>query len=261
MLLAIDVGNTDIVLGLFDGDRLRGHWRLTTDHHRTADELRLAAVALLCQAGFAPSDIDDAVVASVVPSQNRSIRQGLHPPLAHPPRFLDATDAPIPLRVDEPTAVGADRIANCIAAHHRYRENALVIDFGTAVTFDLVDADGSFRGGAIAPEMRLAARALVDRAARLHSVDLEVPESVVGRTTADNLRSGIVLGYLDLVSGLIGRFRRAVGPLRVIATGGNGELFARELGAIEEHDPFLTLEGLRLWRDLSRKETSPSHAR
>ncbi|UCF09654.1 MAG: type III pantothenate kinase [Candidatus Bipolaricaulota bacterium] len=255
MLLALDIGNTNIVVGLFDRQELIGHWRLTTDRNRTADELRLTMCGLLRDAGIEAERVTGIAVASVVPSLHRPLLQGFEPLFACPPRFLRAEDEPIPLDVDEPTAVGADRIANCIAAHHRYPQSVLVIDFGTAVTFDLVSPDGAFLGGAIAPEMRLAARALVDRAAQLHSVALDVPESVIGRTTADNLRAGIAFGFLDLVGGLISRFRAEVeGPLRVIATGGKGELFARHLDAIEDYDPFLTLEGLRLWWETAARD-------
>jgi type III pantothenate kinase len=248
MLLALDIGNTNIVVGLFEGEALVGHWRLTTDRHRTADELRLTMTSLLHDAGIPAEKVAGIAIASVVPSLHLPLVNGFEPLFACAPRFLLAADEPIPLRVEEPHAVGADRIANCIAAHARYEGSVLVIDFGTAVTFDLVDPEGAFLGGAIAPEMRLAAKALVDRAAQLFSVDLDVPPSVIGRTTADNLRAGIAFGFLDLVAGLIARFRAEVeGPLRVIATGGNGELFARHLDAIEAYDPFLTLEGLRLW--------------
>jgi len=144
--------------------------------------------------------------------------------------------------------VGADRIANCIAAHTLYGGPILVLDFGTATTFDLVAEDGSFLGGAIAPEMRLAARALTERAAQLHSVELKVPETVIGKNTVTNIQAGVVLGYLDLVDGLIRRFRNEVGtPLQVIATGGKGELFYRHLDSIQLYDPVLTLKGLRMW--------------
>lgn len=248
MLLTVDIGNTHIVVGLFDGSQLAAHWRLTTDRRRTSDELRLDIRNLLNEANVDGSSIRGIAVASVVPSLNHPLADGLGVFSEAPIRFLSAAESPIPLRVDDPRSVGADRIANCIAAHHLVDGPALVIDFGTAVTFDLVSKAGEFLGGAIAPEMMLAARALTDRAAQLHAVLLDVPESVIGKTTDANLQAGIVLGFLDLVDGLIKRFRREVGDkLTVLATGGRGKLFAECLKEIESYVPFLTVDGLRLW--------------
>jgi type III pantothenate kinase len=250
MLLTYDVGNTNIVVGLFDGAQLVGHWRLTTSRHQTGDELRLVTASLLEEAGVAAVRVEGVAVACVVPSVQAALRTGLEPLFGRPPRFLTARTSPIVLDVAEPHAVGADRIANCIAARARCPdgEPVVVIDVGTALTFDLVSGEGAFLGGAIAPSMRLAAGALVERAAQLFAVDLSVPASVVGTTTADNLRAGIVLGYLDLVAGLIARFRAEIpDPVHVIATGGHGALFAERIDAIEAYAPFLTLEGLRSW--------------
>jgi len=159
-------------------------------------------------------------------------------------------ELPVPLRFacDDPSRIGADRIANAIGGHALHGGPILVIDFGTATTFDLVSEDGAFLGGAIAPEMHLTARALTDRAAQLHAVALDVPKSVIGKTTAENLRAGIVLGFLDLIDGLISRFRAEYrADLRVAATGGRGKLFYEHLDAIERYEPFLTLTGLQRW--------------
>jgi len=241
MLLTYDVGNTNIVVG---------HWRFTTDRNRTGDELRLTTRGLLAEAEVVPDRIDGIVVASVVPSLSGPLRSGLEPFVGAPVRLLDAGSAPIRLDVEQPRNVGADRIANSIAGHRLYGGPLLILDFGTAINFDLVSRDGAFLGGAIAPEMRLAARALTERAAQLHSVELVVPESVIGRSTATNLQAGVVLGYLDLVNGLIARFRSEYPePFRVLATGGKGELFHRELASIDRFDPFLTLKGLRICWD------------
>lgn len=248
MLLTLDIGNTNILVGLFDGSSLTAHWRLTTDRNRTGDELRLDIRSLLKEADVDGTRIRGVAVSSVVPSLNQPLINGLGAFSDAPIRFLSAANCPIPLQVDDPRAVGADRIANCIAAHDLVRGPALVIDFGTAVTFDLVSKDGAFLGGAIAPEMLLAARALTDRAAQLHAVALDVPDSVVGKTTEANLQAGIVLGFFDLVDGLVKRFQReADEKLTVIATGGRGKLFADRLDRIETYVPFLTVEGLRLW--------------
>jgi len=248
MLLAFDIGNTNTVVGLFHGDDLTAHWRFTTERNRTADELRLTTRSLLAENAIEPDDVEGIAVASVVPSINEPLRKGLGPLTSGPVRFLTHETSPIDLRVDEPWSVGADRSANSFAGYSLHGGPILVIDFGTATTFDLVSQDGAFLGGAIAPEMHLTARALTDRAAQLPSVALEMPRSVVGRTTAENIRAGVVFGFLDLVDGLIARFRAEVSEdLKVLATGGKGELFHRHLKAIELYDPFLTLTGLRLW--------------
>ncbi len=248
MLLTLDVGNTHIVVGLFNGPKLTAHWRLTTDRNRTSDELRLDIRNLLGEANADGTRIRGIAVSSVVPSLNQPLLDGLGAFSDAPVRFLSPNRSPIPLHVEDPRSVGADRIANCIAAHDLVNGPALVIDFGTAVTFDLVSEDGAFEGGAIAPAMQLAATALTNRAAQLYAVTLDVPPSIIGKTTETNLQAGIVLGFLDLVDGLIRRFRREAGQeLTVIATGGRGKLFAERLDLIEMYVPFLTVEGLRLW--------------
>ena len=261
MLLAFDIGNTNTVLGLFDGAKLSAHWRFTTERNRTADELRLTTRNLLAESGVGPADVEGIAVASVVPSIDAPLRTGLEPMIAGGIRFLTHRTSPIELRVDEPWSVGADRIANSLAGYTLHGGPILVIDFGTATTFDLVSEDGAFLGGAIAPEMHLTARALTDRAAQLPSFALEVPDAVVGKTTVDNMRAGVVFGFLDLVDGLIGRFRAECPGLRkVVATGGKGVLFYRRLDAIDLYDPYLTLTGLLTWwrTTTATEDDSPS---
>jgi type III pantothenate kinase len=248
MLLTFDVGNTHTVLGLFDDSKLTAHWRFTTERNRTADELRLTIRSLLAETGVGPDDVEGIAVASVVPSIDAPLQTGLEPLIAGKIRFLTHRTSPIELRVDEPWSVGADRIANSFAGHELHGGPILVIDFGTATTFDLVSEDGAFLGGAIAPEMHLTARALTDRAAQLPSVALDLPNTVVGRTTAENIRAGVVFGFLDLVDGLIHRFHAEYPGLRkVLATGGKGALFYRQLDSIDLFDPHLTLTGLFRW--------------
>jgi len=248
MILTGDVGNTQTVLGLFDGDDLVEHWRLTTDRNRTCDELAILVRRLLKDSERPTEDVGAVALSSVVPSLYRTLHGGLEKVFGTEPQFLTPSNCGVELAVDEPHAVGADRIANTIAAFDHVGGACLVIDFGTATNFDLVSEDGAFLGGAIAPEMEIAARALTDRAAQLHAFPLEIPTSVVGKTTTANLQSGIVLGFLDLVDGLIGRFLGEVPEIgRVIATGGKAELFAENLDSIDEYVPFLTLSGLRLW--------------
>lgn len=248
MLLVLDVGNTNIVVGLFRGDDLVLQWRVTSDRNRTADELRLTVRSLLAEANVNPTELTGVAIASVVPSLHLPLEEAFKTLGSGATGFLNSETSPIVLDVETPHTVGADRIANCIAAHALYKGAMLVLDFGTATTFDLAAEDGRFLGGAIAPEMGLAARALTDRAAQLHSVELRIPTSVIGKNTATNIQAGVVLGYLDLVDGLIARFRREVAtPLTVLATGGKGKLFFDNLDSIEYYDPVLTLKGLHLW--------------
>lgn len=248
MLLVLDVGNTNIVFGLFRDDKLVRQWRVTSNRNQTADELRLTTRSLLAEANVDPGALTGVAIASVVPSLNRPLSTAFETLVSGEVGFLTSATSPIALDVETPHTVGADRIANCIAAHALYGGPILVLDFGTATTFDLAAEDGRFLGGAIAPEMQLAAQALTERAAQLHSVELKVPESVIGKNTATNIQAGVVLGYLDLVDGLIRRFREEVGTgLHVIATGGKGELFYSHLDSIQHYDPVLTLKGLRLW--------------
>ena len=248
MIFVADVGNTEMVLGMFESDRLAEHWRLTTERNRTCDELAFLLRGLLQETAHAADEITAAAISSVVPALHRALHGGFSKVLDVEPQFLTPTNCGIGLDVREPHAVGADRIANTIAAHAVFGGPCLVIDFGTATNFDLVGANGAFLGGAIAPEMEIAARALTDRAAQLHSIPLEVPASVLGKTTTENLQAGIVLGFLDLVRGLVERFQREVPTLsHVIATGGRADLFAKNIDSIDEVVPFLTLQGLRLW--------------
>ena len=252
MLLVLDVGNTNTVVGLFREDDLIRRWRLSTRREQTDDEFRLTIRSLLADAKIEAGEIAGVAIASVVPSLNGPLQAALAGLTRAGINFLTPDTSPIVLDVETPATVGADRIANCLAAHALHGGPALVVDFGTATTFDLVAEDGRFLGGAIAPEMTLAGKALTDRAAQLASVALTVPQSVIGKTTAANIQAGVVLGFLDLVDGLIHRFADEMGPdLRVIATGGKGELFYRHIDAIERYDPALTLKGLRIWNSLS----------
>jgi len=252
MILTSDVGNTQTVLGLFDGETLVEHWRLATDRNRTCDEFAILVRRLLKDSEHPADQVSAVALSSVVPSLHRTLHGGMRKVFGIDPAFLTPGNCGIRLDVKEPHAVGADRIANTIAAYTLIGGACLVIDFGTATNFDLVGDDGAFLGGAIAPEMQLAARALTERAAQLHAFALDAPDSVVGKTTSENLQAGIVLGFLDLVDGLIARFRREVPQIRrVLATGGKAELFADRLDSVDEYVPFVTLRGLKVWWDRS----------
>jgi len=248
MLLAIDVGNTTTSIGLFAGRQLKEHFRLSTLRERTPDEWGMGFAGLL-----KGREIEGVMICSVVPPLNPRLAEGIAKHLGRAARFLDHRSSPIELAVAEPAAVGPDRIANSIAAHHIYGLPTLVIDFGTATTFDLISPEGAFLGGAISPEMELTAEMLVRQTALLPTIELYPPKSVIGKDTAESLRAGFVLGFIELISGLIRRFQEEYPQrLKVVATGGKGELFYREIEAITEYDPYLTLRGLQIAWELYR---------
>lgn len=254
MLLAIDVGNTNTVLGVFDGERLAGDFRTRSEAHATGDELGLTVTGLLALRDIAPRDIDGVVVSSVLPSLARSLDE-------LSTRYFDVSPlivgpgirSGIRILVDDPRQVGADRIVNAIAAFRLYGGPAIVVDLGTATTFDAISRSGDYLGGAIAPGLVVSLDALVDRAAKLNRIDPVAPPSVIGRTTAAAMQSGVVLGYVGLVEGLVGRMRAELGgEARVVATGGLAEVLAEQTAAIDVVDQRLTLVGLRMIWELNQ---------
>lgn len=251
VLLALDVGNTMTKLGLFSGATLLTDFQLASNRDRTADELGLSLKTLLV--GWPkPTHV---IISSVVPHLNAALMRAFQRHFAIEPEFLSWRWGVIPLDVEEPSKVGTDRLADALAAFHLYGGPALTINFGTATTFNLISEEGRFLGGAIAPQMELAASALAQRAAQLYEVELHCPQSVIGKTTDENIRVGFVLGFLDLVSGLIRRFRAEYKKdLKVIATGGRGEFFAKHIPEISVYDPHLTLQGLRLAWELHHQK-------
>jgi type III pantothenate kinase len=252
MLLAIDVGNTNIVLGVFEGANLAASWRLSTDRGRTSDELGILTTDLLEHRGIRPEAIDGIMMASVVPPLTRTMIAMTTRYFGRAPVNVDGSfDTGMPVRYDSPAEVGADRIVNGIAAFERYgRPSArpvIVVDFGTATTFDAISERGEYLGGAICPGVHISADALFRRAARLPRVDVRKPASVIGRTTIASMQAGLFWGYVDLVEGLVRRMRRELGEgAACVATGGLAELIAPETTVIEAVDPDLTLIGLRL---------------
>lgn len=252
-LLAVDVGNTNTVLGLYRGEELLRHWRLTTRRESTSDEVALSAQGLLaplCGDG-PPADV---IVACVVPSLRFPIRQAFRQLFGMDPVFVEpGIKTGMPILYDAPQEVGADRIANAVAAHARLGGPCVVVDFGTATTFDVVTARGEYAGGVIVPGIAISAEALFERAARLWRVEIRRPQKVVGKSTTASIQSGLYFGYLSLVDGLIDRIAREIGAKpRVIATGGLAELFGGGSERIEEVDPLLTLTGLRLIHERNR---------
>lgn len=256
MLVTIDVGNSHTVIGLYEGDRLTHHWRISTNPDRTTDEHGVMLNALLQAAGMQmPIKPEGVAVACVVPPLNQTIEllaeRYFHcSPLVVGPGIKTG----MPILYENPKEVGADRIVNAVAAFERYASACIVVDFGTATTFDYVTGRGEYVGGAIAPGLGISMNALVEHAAKLYRVELARPRDVVGRTTVGAIQSGLVFGYTALVDGLVARIVRERGEkTRVIATGGMAELIAPESDTIEDVDEFLTLKGLRLIFDRNRR--------
>ena len=249
MLLVIDVGNTNTVLGLYDGLELVDHWRVATNPMQTTDELGVIYLALFGASGIDKRDVHAAIVSSVVPPMVHPIRRACGRYFDVTPVFVTTdTDTGIEVRYDNPAEVGADRIVNAVAAYHRYNQACIVVDFGTATTFDVVLAPGVYTGGVIAPGLGVALEALIGRAARLPKVEIKKPESIMGTNTIAAIQAGTVYGYVGLVDGIVGRILAEHPGLdfRVVSTGGLAALITEESAYIESVDPFLTLEGLRL---------------
>jgi len=249
MFLAIDVGNTHIVLGVYDGYTLERHWRMQTDRERTSDEYGVTVRSLL--AALPGLKITAIAVSSVVPPINRTIEAMCRDYLGVTPLFVGpGVRTGMPILYDKPQEVGADRIVNAIAGYEKTKSTTIIVDFGTATTFDYVSQKGEYVGGVIAPGLGIAADALFERAAKLYPVDFAKPKQVVGRNTVHAIQSGLYYGYVALVDGLVTRIEKENRvKARVIATGGFAPLLAPESETIEEVDEFLTLCGLRLIYD------------
>jgi type III pantothenate kinase len=245
MFLAIDVGNTQTVLGVYDGTTLRDHWRVHSDRERTADEYGVIVRNLL---GEARTAITGVAVSCVVPPMTRTVDVMSRKYIGHAPLFVGpGVRTGMPILYDKPQEVGADRIVNAIAAYERTRDTTIIVDFGTATTFDYVSDKGEYVGGIIAPGLGIASDALFERAAKLYRVELAKPRNVVGRNTVHAIQSGLFYGYVSLVDGLVTRIQRENKvKARVIATGGFAPLLAPESETIQEVDEFLTLDGLRI---------------
>lgn len=255
MLLAIDVGNTDIKLGVFDGDDLRATWRWSTDAMRMADEYAAQLGWLLGYQGLSFDDLDRAVLSSVVPPLTATFRQLACRYVGADPLYVTAAlRTGVRLAVDNPREVGGDRIANAVAASSLYPCPAIVVDFGTATNFDVVSADGAFLGGSFAPGILAAVDGLLARAARLQRFDLVAPTTTIGTNTIACLQSGTIFGYVGLVEGLVRRISRELGTeARVIGTGGLVDVIAAHTDAIQVVDRDLTLKGLKILADLNQE--------
>jgi type III pantothenate kinase len=248
MLLTIDVGNTNITIGLYQGEKLGPRWRLATAHERMPDEYGLQLFSLLEHSGSSPDDLNGICMASVVPPLTGKMIEACRQYLQLVPLVVDAgVKTGVRIRYEDPRAVGADRIVDAAAVQHFYGGPACVVDFGTGTTFDAINKDGDYLGGAIAPGIGIAAEALFLRTAKLPRVDIQKPPSVIGRNTVHAVQAGLFFGYLSMVEGMVNRFRSELGAeMKVIATGGYAEVVAKESGAIQIIAPWLTLDGLRI---------------
>ena len=249
MLLAINANNTNTVFAVWQGDQLKGSWRAATETRRTADEYVVWLDHLLGLEGLTRQQLTDAIIASVVPEANFNLLRLCRNYCGSEPLMVGQAGVMLGARalVDRPEEVGADRLCNTVGAHDRYGGPLVVVDFGTATNFDVVDAEGNYCGGVIAPGIRLSLRALAMAAAKLPSVPIERTETVIGTSTVACMQSGIFWGYVGLIEGIVARIRAERGePMDVIATGGLASLFVGSTAVLDRVDPDLTLWGLRL---------------
>ena len=248
MLLAIDIGNTNIVLGVYEGKKLVTHWRLLTQPERTADEYGVLISHLVSSQGIRREQIHSIIASCVVPPMIGMTQElgerffGMSPLMVGP-----GVKTGMPILYDSPKDVGADRIVNGVAAYEKYHDSCIVVDFGTATTFDFISKKGEYLGGSIAPGLLISVEALFQRASKLPRVEIVKPKEVVGKNTVHSIQSGIFYGYVGLVDGIVGRILKENRVrAKVVATGGLAPLIAPESSVIEEVDEFLTLDGLRI---------------
>src|SRR5579875_1865399 len=269
MLLVLNVNNTNTVIALYtiepDGTTgdLRATWRIRTRHAQTADEYGILIQSLLHNEGVERDAIRGIVIASVVPPVDWILRQFCERYFGHKPLFIEpGVKTGLPILTDNPGEVGADRVANCVGAYHKYGGPTIVVDFGTATNFDVVSRKGEFLGGAIAPGLNISAEALFARAARLPRVEIRKPARIIGTNTVDNLQIGLFWGHIGTVDYILNRMIAELGSdTRCVATGGLAHLIARESQFITEVNDMLTLEGLRLIYDRNRAARHPQPAR
>lgn len=253
MLLVIDCGNTNISIGLYEGEKLAHHFRVSTKRHATGDEYGTQLLSLLAHSGVSARDVGSGIVASVVPQLNRALTGACETYFGWTPHLVGpGMKTGMPILIDNPSEVGADRIANAVAAWSRYQSALIVVDFGTATNFDVVSPKGEYLGGAIAPGVEISIDALFARAAKLPRIEMKPPPRVVGKNTVSALQSGLFFGYVGLVDELVTRMKEELGTAaRVIGTGGLATLFAGVSRTLDEVDELLTLDGLRILHSMN----------
>jgi len=254
MLLCIDVGNTNIVLGIFQDDKLLNHWRIRTERDMTSDEIGALINNLFIPAKLEIKDIRDTIISCVVPPLLSAFKEFCLLYFDHDPMIVGpGIETGMPISYDNPKEVGADRIVNAVAAYQKYRTGLIVVDFGTATTFDYISPEGVYEGGAIAPGIIISAEALFQKASKLPRVEIFArPKTVVTKETVDSMNSGLIYGYAGLVDGMVNRIKKEVGSdLTVIATGGLAPLIKSEATSIDYVEEFLTLEGLTILFNLN----------
>ena len=249
MLLVIDIGNTNIVMGVFRDNRLIKDWRLRTERNTTEDEINITITSLFHQSGIRPENVEKTIISCVVPPMVTIFDTFCRKYLGHPPHWVDAARYKgMPILYRNPGDVGADRIVNAVAAYRKFGKSLIIIDFGTATTFDAISEKGEYLGGAISSGIMIASEALFMKASRLPRVEIFTPPlEVIGKDTAASIQSGIIFGYAGLVDGMVERMKREMGTdPKVVATGGLAELIRNVSNTIEAVEPLLTLDGVRI---------------
>jgi type III pantothenate kinase len=255
MLLAADIGNTSITIGLFKTEKLGPCWRLASDNERTKDEYGILLVQLLERAGVNLGEVQEIAIASVVPPLTGTFERACREYLNVAPLVVDAgTRTGMPLRIEDPKQLGADRVASAAAVRRMHKGPACIVDFGTATIFDAISAEGEYIGNAISPGIGIASDALFRRAAKLPRVEIMRPPAAIGRNTVHSLQSGLLYGYVGLVEGMVARFRAELGPdMKTVGTGSLVELVAKETKCIDVIEPWLALQGLKIIHELNRR--------